>query len=72
MNTKTCGKCVSIEEHKKLERQWNWMCALCVVLMLIVAGLGVRAMHWRQDLMETRQQLDHVSDALARKALEVE
>lgn len=65
MDTKTCGHCVPLEDYKKLHRSWDWMCVLCVVLMLIVAILGVKSMKWREDLLETRIALDNATDRLA-------
>lgn len=67
---KTCGKCVPIEEHRKLERQWNTMAWLCALLLALTAATGVIAMNWRSELSDTRQQLDRAADALAAKGLE--
>lgn len=68
---RTCDKCVPAEEHDKLQRQWNRMCWLCVVLMALVAGLGVLAMEWRKDLSETRQALDRANGSLMDKSYPV-
>lgn len=67
MNTKTCGKCVPIEEHEKLERQWAGMAVLCAVLMVLVAIGGVYLMESRKELVEAKQQIFQLQDTLATK-----
>lgn len=69
MNTKTCGKCVPVEDFDRLRREWNYMCALCVVLMLLVAVGGVLSLEWRRELLDTKQQLTNATDAQAARDL---
>jgi len=66
---KTCGKCVPIEAHDKLNRQWILMCWTCVVLLALVAGTGVLALEWRQELSYTNQQLDKAIDTIKAQEL---
>jgi hypothetical protein len=69
MTTKTCGKCVPIDEHNKQHRQWVLMCWLCTALLALWAATSVLALHWREELMDTRIALDNATDTLAAENL---
>lgn len=60
---RTCEKCVPVDDHNRLHRQWMCMCLLCFFLTALVAVGGVLALHWRAEVSELRQQLDSTTQA---------
>ena len=53
-----CETCVTSKEYLKLNRQWVYMCWLCVALMAAAGAFGGLFLDARTELSECQQALD--------------